>query len=87
MSKAEPKTLGEWRVYVDALDGEQLLEQARSANSASFVRQLQEEGSSASDVHGVLILFAHRLQATGLRPPDGFYDYFELMKQQLPDGA
>jgi glucan phosphorylase len=87
MAKADPRTLAEWRSYVDALDGEQLIEQARSANSASFVRQLQEEGSSASDVHAVLILFAQRIKATGLRPPDGFYDYFELMKQQLPDGA
>ena len=87
MSREEPKTLSEWRAYVDALDGDQLIEQARSANSASFVRQLQEEGSSASDVHAVLILFAQRIKATGLRPPDGFYDYFELMKQQLPEGT
>lgn len=81
----EPKSLPEWKAYTAALDGERLVDEARSANTASFVRTLKEEGYKPEEIHTILILFARRFRATGLRPPgDGFYDYFELMETDPP---
>lgn len=88
MSAKHPKTLAEWRAYTAALSDEALHQEAAAANSARFVRSLQEEGYSAEEIHGIFIIYAHRFKEQGLRPPsDGLYDYFELMQAPLPAGV
>lgn len=84
MSAEYPGSLAEWQQHIAALDEDALWEAARAANTASFVQQLQDEGATADDIHGVLILFARRLHALGLRPPgDGYLDLIALAT--LPD--
>ncbi|MFH1812148.1 MAG: hypothetical protein ABIJ09_25650 [Pseudomonadota bacterium] len=86
MSATDPQTLDEWQAYIAALDDTALVEQARAANSTSFVQQLQDEGKAPHEIHGVLVLFAHRFKDVGLRPPgDGYCDLLELMNQSLPE--
>ncbi len=62
---AHPKTLPEWKSYVGKLDGDELRAQAMAANTTGFVRQLQDEGYDAGDIHAILVTFAKRLAAAG----------------------
>lgn len=85
MTATEPRTVGEWRAYVATLEGEPLREKAIAANSAAFVRMLQEEGYSAGEIHTVLIYLARRFPETGQRPPgEGLYDLGALAESEPP---
>jgi hypothetical protein len=79
-----PTTLEEWRAHFDALEGESLAHKASLANSARFVRTLQEEGYDAEQVHAILIFLAKRVHAAGLEPPDGMYDFARLSQESPP---
>lgn len=75
MSSEHPRTIDEWRAYARSLSGEVLREKAIAANTVRFVRQLQEEGYSASDIHTILVVIARRFRETGqISPTGGLYD-------------
>jgi hypothetical protein len=63
----------EWRRYVDGLDDDALVEATENANSAGFVRALQDEGYDAAEIDAVLRLFARRWRTLGQVPPAGGY--------------
>ncbi len=63
----------EWRRYVDGLTDDALVEATENANSAGFVRALQDEGYSPMEIDAVLRAFARRWQALGQVPPAGGY--------------
>jgi len=78
---SDPKTLPEWKAYVGKLDGEELRAQAMAANTTGFVRQLQDEGYAAGDIHAILVTFAKRLSDAGQSlPSDGYLDLSRLVR-------
>lgn len=85
-SGSSPRTLTEWRAYVDALDGKDLVEAAENANGIAFVEVLEAEGYAPAQIHAVLHMFARRFAKVGLRPPHGgLYDFEALGKRPAPD--
>lgn len=78
---AGPHSLDEWRAHFATLDGQDLWDKALQANSIRFVRQLQSEGRSATDVHQIFIALAQRFDALEQHGPDGgLYDWDALLK-------
>ena len=65
-----PRTLAEWKVYVQSLSGERLWREANAANTPAFMILLRdEEGLPAADITAILTMFARRLVEEGQRPP------------------
>lgn len=60
-----PTNLEEWENYIGVLFGDELLEQAKGANTLAFVSTLQEEGRDAELIEEILRLFALRLEEDG----------------------
>jgi len=56
-----PQNLEEWKAYIAPLSGVYLRDQAIGANTLVFVRTLQEEGFSGSDILDILKMFLFRL--------------------------
>lgn len=75
---AEPKTVAEWEAHVAELNGEELYERVKGANSISFVNELRARGLNAKDVRAVFELFVRRLVELRELPPAG--GYFDLRK-------
>lgn len=81
----DPKSLPEWKQYLDGLSGLELRDKAQAANSMGFVEQLEEEGYSPDEIETLFILIARRLKATGQVPPfEGLYDYVKLAATPPP---
>jgi hypothetical protein len=81
MSREQPKTLAEWRIYFEALDAEELWNQASDANSARFVRTLMEEGYRPAEIEDIFTALAKRFTALGQHPPEeGWYDLAALAR-------
>jgi hypothetical protein len=74
----EPRTVAEWEAYVAALDGEELYEQVKGANSITFVNEIKSRGLNAKEIRAVFESFVRRLVACRELPPAG--GYFDLRK-------
>lgn len=72
MDITDPVTVEEWGAYIGNLSGAKLFSQAIAANTLDFVRMLQDEGFSNSEVTDVLLLFALRFDQLGMEIPHGF---------------
>lgn len=66
-----PNTLPEWAEYVASLPAESLRDTAIAANTLVFVRTLQEEGFSGSDIVKILGFFAQRFEDADEIIPEG----------------
>lgn len=82
MSDADKKSLSEWRAFVEGLSLEDLVDEARKANSAAFMLALRERGYSAQEAHACLELFARRFVALGQIPPAGGYVDLEWLARK-----
>jgi hypothetical protein len=77
-----PQTLDEWKDYIATLTGAALRSKAIAANSVTFVRVLEDEGMSPSDITAVLEAFAHQFDIDDQEPPsrsDGTYIEYALL--------
>lgn len=78
-----PQTLAEWQGYINTLSGPPLLSKALAANQVAFVRMLEADGLTASEITGVLTAFARRLivdeQAVPGRVEGSYLDYGSLV--------
>lgn len=74
-----PATLPEWKQYIRSLSGPPLLSKALAANQVAFVRSLEEDGLTPSEIATVLRGFAVRLveddQAVPSRVEGSYVDY------------
>lgn len=68
-----PQTVVEWKGYIGALSGPDLLSKAMAANSLEFVKLLQEEGMPPADITEILLSWARQIEADGQAPPEGFW--------------
>ena len=85
MPTSQPRTLDEWRAYVESLSPEALWAKATAANSLGFVQTLQEEGYAGAEIEALFVLVARRLKAVGLTPPrTGYFDHASLAKEAPP---
>jgi hypothetical protein len=67
------KTTAQWRAHIESLEPGALFQEATHANTAAFVRTLNESGYTAAEIHACLLLFAQRFQQLGHVPPRGGY--------------
>lgn len=79
-----PNTLPEWAEYVASLPAESLRDTAIAANTLVFVRTLQEEGFSGSDIVKILGFFAQRFEDADEIIPEGipgeYLSYGDLLE-------
>ncbi len=81
-----PRTLSEWRAWIDALPVDALVQAAHDANAIGFVEVLEAEGYAPAQIHAVLHAFARRFVALDVRPPaGGLYDFTTLARRPAPD--
>jgi hypothetical protein len=84
-SPSSPRTLAQWRAYIDGLEGDALVDAASAANGIGFVEVLEGEGYAPDQIHAVLYAFAARFVALGRRPPGGgLYDFAALARRAAP---
>lgn len=76
------KTLEEWSDYLQTLSGAKLRSKAIAANSARFVKLLEEEGYVAEEIEQIVRLFSDRFLALGEEPPGG--GLFDLFAEPRP---
>lgn len=82
---SQPKTIDEWRSYVDSLEGEELFDVAAAANGIDFVETLESEGYEPVEIHAILHAFARRFAKLGERPPmNGLYDFLRMARTTDP---
>lgn len=77
-----PQTVPEWAMYIQSLTGSDLRSKAMAANQVHFVRMLEEDGLSPTDISEVFRLFAQRLVDDGQQPPsrvEGTYIDYNLL--------
>ncbi len=80
-----PRTLSQWRAYIDGLEGDALQEAASAANDISFVVVLEAEGYAPAQIHAIVHTFAVRFLTLGVRPPaGGLYDLAALARRAAP---
>ncbi|MBM4280475.1 MAG: hypothetical protein FJ137_06850 [Deltaproteobacteria bacterium] len=85
-SPKHPRTLSEWRAWIDALPVDTLVEAAHDANAIAFVEVLESEGYAPAQIHAVVHAFARRFVALDVRPPaGGLYDFVTLARRPAPD--
>jgi hypothetical protein len=82
---APPRTLTEWRSYIDSLPADELVSAANDANGIGFVEVLEAEGYAPAQIHAIVHSFARRFVALSLRPPaGGLYDLAALARRPAP---
>jgi hypothetical protein len=80
-----PRTLSQWRAYIDGLEGDALQDAASAANDISFVQVLEAEGYAPAQIHAIVHAFATRFLTRGVRPPGGgLYDLAALARRTAP---
>lgn len=81
-ASADPKTLQEWKQYIRSLAGPTLLSKALAANQVTFVRLLEADGLTPTEIATVFQTFAVRLvedgQAVPSRVEGSYVDYGAL---------
>ena len=73
MSAIDKRDPAEWKAFIATLEPGELVEAAEQANSAPWVNMMIDEGATADQVQGVLMLFAERFRKLGFAPPKGGY--------------
>jgi hypothetical protein len=84
MSVAHPTTVEEWGEYISALSGMELRDQGIGANTLVFVKTLQEEGFTGSQIVQIFTMFAMRfVEVEEIFPigiPGEYLSYPELLE-------
>lgn len=80
-----PKSIEDWRRYVQGLAGSELFEAASAANCIGFVETLEAEGYEPVEIHAIVHAFATRFAELGERPPmDGLYNLLQMARTPDP---
>ena len=83
MSTEHPRTLEEWQAHIEALTDEELWNKAKSANRASFVTKLLQEGYTGEEVESIFQMLAQAFLRIGQTPPaSGYFSLSRLAEQK-----
>lgn len=84
-----PKSLDEWKEYVESIPASDLTDKAYAVNGMRFVELLQEDGYEPDEIEEIFYMFARRLhrEETTYVPPRGsdFYISYQRLLRERGD--
>lgn len=80
-----PQTVPEWQTYISSLMGDDLRSKAIAANSLEFVRILQEDALTPTEITSIFLMWAVRFEVDNQAIPEGYpgeyLSLYELLEQ------